>query len=189
MVDSVFDILLCLFLVEHFFIFVETIDKALFDEFKVCRNRLDTYQSRRLLLFDAGTNLFADVHQLRVFHTALESLIDRCNEFLLLVTVAVVFQCIDLDLVAVEQAECIVQTVVIGCECDGFCFCRTFSRDCLACLLSALGRSHISRLEERAGICYFQHGGVAVQSVHQTLEQHFLIDSPSRILCQTLVFG
>ena len=188
-VDSVLDILLCLSLVEHILVFVESVDKALLDEFKVCRNRLDTYQSRRFLLFDACTDLFADIHQLRVLHAAFQCFVYGSNKFFLLVSVAVVCQSIHLDLVAVEQTESIVQAIVIGSKRDGLYFCGAFCRNSLAGLLSALGRSHISRLKERACICHFQHGGVAVQSVHQSLKQHFFIDGPRRILCQSFVLG
>ena len=160
-------------------VLVQTVDETLFDQLVVGLQTFDTEQTLRLLLADGITNVLGHVNHLRVANVRFEALVHVLNELIdRFVGGGVGINDVVLDLRTVHHTERVVKRVVLALELDRLSLVRALSQNSFAfCFLvrrAGLETSH----EEHLSVRLVHDGGVLVESVHESLEEEFLVENP-----------
>ena len=182
------DVLACLCTVHLFGEAEQAIDETLLDKHEVGSQTWLANQTLCFLIFDVFTDLFTHVHDLWVLYVALQTFVDVGDKIFSHLTCRIHEQYVTSNLVAIEVTECVVDTIVLGVEGDGFYLVDALAFHYFAWLNTIVERRSrlILCLEVVACIFCLHHGGVMTQTVYQSLEENLLVDSPCWIVCQTI---
>ena len=163
----------------------KTVDEALFDEFEVGGQCLDSDEAGSLLCFDLRADLLANLSQLRIVLTGLDDSVQLFDELVFAGSGGVTTEHVHGNLLAVEQTKSIVDGVAGVLEGNRSHFVGAFGLDGFEVAFLEVGRSLILSAEVLGSAVSGPLIELVVDGVNQALEEQFLVDSPCRVVGQT----